>query len=271
MTLMIVDSALAHRLDGVADSFTVAWLDAIADRPGNPRRLSILRKADVVAPASEQLPSFELLNHVIGLHPARVEDVREIVRWYRHKGIWPWFDVAPGVGSDHLLDALAAEGAWPIGFSGTLVGEVKHTSAPLVSDVTIERVDGAAVAEFAATLVAGHEIDHERHDDAGADVEPWLARPDTHLVTARIGGLSVGSAAIYIRDGIALLADAAVRPEARGRGVYHALLGARVQMARQLGCELMTARAPFGSPAHRYLQQIGLTSGYTRVVLRLGG
>src|SRR5882762_8307606 len=113
--MLIIDTPLVQRLDGVADSFTSTWLDAIAARPGNPRRLSFLRKVDVVAPASEQLPSFELLNHVIGLQPERVEHVREIVRWYRHKGIWPWFDVAPGVGSDHLLDALAAEGAWPIG------------------------------------------------------------------------------------------------------------------------------------------------------------
>src|SRR5258705_2513131 len=171
---MIVDSALAQRLDGVADNFTVAWLDAIAARAGNPRRLAFLRKADVVAPASEQLPAFELLNHVVGLRPERVEHVPEIVRWYRHKGIWPWFDVAPGAGSDHLLDALAAEGAWPIGFSGTLVGQVKHTSVPVVGGVTIEKVDGATIVEFAATLVAGHEIDEERHDDAGADVEPWL-------------------------------------------------------------------------------------------------
>src|SRR4029077_4956791 len=115
---------------------------------GNPRRLSFLRRLEVLAPASEQLPSVELLNHVVGLQPAHVDYVREIVRWYRHKGIWPWFDVAPGPGSDRLLDALAAEGAWPVGFSGTLVGEVKLTSVPLVGDVSVEAVDDATIDEF---------------------------------------------------------------------------------------------------------------------------
>jgi GNAT superfamily N-acetyltransferase len=268
---MIVDTDLARRLDGVADDFTVAWLDAIAARPGNPRRLSFLRWPDVLAPASEQLPSLELLNHVVGLHPDRIDRVPEIVRWYRHKGIWPWFDVAPGPGSDRLLDALAAEGAWPIGFSGTLVGVVKLTSVPIVGDVRIETVDEATIGEFADTLVAGHDTDGQPDDDAAADVQPWLARPGTYLLTARIQGLPAGCAAVYVRDGIALLADAAVRAEARGRGVYHALVGARLQLARHLGCELVSARASFGTPVHRYLQQVGLASGYTRAVLRLGG
>jgi GNAT superfamily N-acetyltransferase len=268
---MIVDIDLARRLDGVADDFTVAWLDAIAARPGNPRRLSFLRWTDVLAPASEQLPSLELLNHVVGLNPERIDRVPEIVRWYRHKGIWPWFDVAPGPGCDRLLDALAAEGAWPIGFSGTLVGVVKLTSVPVVADVKIEKVDEATIREFADTLVAGHETDGPGPDDAAADVQPWLARQGMYLLTARIHGLPAGCAAMYVRDGITLLADAAVRAEARGRGVYHALVGARLQLARQLGCDLVSARAPFGTPVHRYLQQVGLTSGYTRAVLRLGG
>jgi GNAT superfamily N-acetyltransferase len=268
---MIIDSALAQRLDGVADAFTVAWLEAIAARPGNPRRLSFMRRSDVVAPASEQLPSLELLNHVVGLRPEHVDRVRDIVRWYRHKGIWPWFDVAPGPGSDRLLDALASEGAWPIGFSGTVVGEVKLTSVPIVGDVRIEAVNGTTLDEFADTLVAGHETDEQPYDDATADVKPWLAWPGTHLVTARIHGLPAGAAAMYVHEGIALLAEAAVRPEGRGRGVYHALIGARLQIARRLGCELVSARAPFGTPMHRYLQQVGLTSGYTRAVLRLGG
>jgi GNAT superfamily N-acetyltransferase len=268
---MIVDTDLARRLDGLADDFTVVWLDAIAARPGNPRRLSFLRWADVLAPASEQLPALELLNHVVGLHPDRIDRVPEIVRWYRHKGIWPWFDVAPGPGSDRLLDALAAEGAWPIGFSGTLVGTVRLTSVPVVGDVRIETVDVATIGEFAETVVAGHATDGQRDDDAVADIRPWLTKPGTYLLTARIQGLPAGCAAMYVRDGIALLADAAVRAEARGRGVYHALVGARLQLARQLGCELVSARAPFGTPVHRYLQQVGLASGYTRAVLRLGG
>jgi GNAT superfamily N-acetyltransferase len=268
---MIIDTPLAQRLDGVADAFTVAWLEAIAARPGNPRRLSFLRRSEVLAPASEQLPSLELLNHVVGLRPEYLDHVREIVRWYRHKGIWPWFDVAPGPGSDRLLDALAAEGAWPIGFSGTLVGEVKVMSAPVVGDVTIETVDAATIEEFAETLVAAHETDEQPHAEAGADVQPWLAAEGSFLVTARIHGLPAGAAAMYVQEGTAFLADAAVRLEGRGRGVYHALVGARLQMARRLGCELVSARAPFGTPVHRYLQQVGLTSGYTRAVLRLGG
>jgi GNAT superfamily N-acetyltransferase len=150
------------------------------------------------------------------------------------------------------------------------VGEVKLMSVPAVADVTTETVDHSTIGEFAETLVAGHD-DEQGHDDAGADAQLWLAREGAHLVTARIHGLPAGSAAMYVRDGIALLADASVRPEARGRGVYHALAAARLQKARQLGCELVSARAAFGTPVHRYLQEVGLKSGYTRAVLRLGG
>lgn len=264
---MIIDSPLTSRLDGAADAFTAAWLDTVAARPGNPRRLSFLRRDGVLAPASEQLPANEPLNHVVGLRPEQADAVRDIVRWYRHKGIWPWFDVSPGAGSDRLFDVLAAEGAWPIGFAATLVGEVTHTSVPLVAGVAVEAVRAATLGEFVTTFAAGRDDE----PDGSTDVDAWFDVPDTRLLLARVNGLPVGTAAICCRDGVALLVDATVRPEARGRGVYQALTGARLRLARQLRCELVTARAPFGSAAHRSLQELGLASCYTRVVLRLGG
>lgn len=63
------------------------------------------------------------------------------------------------------------------------------------------------------------------------------------LFLARVDGVPAGSAGLAIVERSVYLIGAVVLPRFRGRGVYRALLDARVELARQLGKALVTCQA----------------------------
>ncbi len=268
---MLLDSTFVRRLDRVSSAFTEAWLVGAEGRDGNPRQLAFLRVGAAVAPASVQAPELDFMNRVMRLDDPT--DVPTIVEWYRRKGLWPWFEISPGDGSAEILAALAAEGAWPIGFTSVSVAPMDEVRAPMVFDVAVHAVDGATdLAEFSETLLRGHGVPEAELEFACGDLLWWPAVEGLHLALASIDGLAIGAAALYVADGLAYLANASVLMEHRGRGAHHALLAHRLHLAAGLGCShVFGVTEQFGGASHRNLQGIGLQAGFTRVVLRLGG
>jgi GNAT superfamily N-acetyltransferase len=193
------------------------------------------------------------------------------VSWYRRKGIWPWFEVGPAEGADALLDALAAEGAWPVGFVHVSAGEPQPVDETPPEGVAVEPVDGDSVGMFAETLMAGRGVDAERLKAAAADLERWHQIPGMFPLLVRAEGVPAGAAVLFVRDGVGLLADSATLVEHRGRGVGTAGLNARVHLAADLGCYVLAGASEFGSATHLDFQRAGLVGGYTRALLHLGG
>ena len=61
-----------------------------------------------------------------------------------------------------------------------------------------------------------------------------------------------------IHDGIGYYADACVRPEFRRRGCQRALFNARLEAARQAGCELIFSIAEFADQSANNMEAFGL-------------
>jgi GNAT superfamily N-acetyltransferase len=128
------------------------------------------------------------------------------------------------------------------------VEEVDAMALPLaaVSDVLeaavrpgpgVEIVDGLRDAETYAAAEAvqeaafGEPMPGSRRQRLANDV----ADPDRHVFLALADGRPAGAGwATRWRGGV-LLTGGAVHPELRGRGVYRALVGARLRLARQTG------------------------------------
>jgi GNAT superfamily N-acetyltransferase len=68
-----------------------------------------------------------------------------------------------------------------------------------------------------------------------------------------------------IRGGVALLFGDATLPEARGRGVQQALIGHRLRLASEAGCEWAMASVLPGSGSHRNYERMGFGLAYMRV------
>jgi GNAT superfamily N-acetyltransferase len=90
---------------------------------------------------------------------------------------------------------------------------------------------------------------------------------DTHIFMATIGGVPAGCGTLQTAGGIGWVGGAATLPEFRRRGVQAALLGHRLRLADELGCDLVAATAlPYGQSA-RNLVHLGFQHVQTQVVL----
>jgi N-acetylglutamate synthase-like GNAT family acetyltransferase len=67
--------------------------------------------------------------------------------------------------------------------------------------------------------------------------------------------LAVGS--LHLHGRVGLLRAGVVRPQERGRGLQRALIAARAALARELGCDMLTAFAAPDGLSERNLLQVG--------------
>ena len=82
-----------------------------------------------------------------------------------------------------------------------------------------------------------------------------MSRHDSRLVTARFNGEYAGGGSVRLLPDGARLGGGSVKPEFRGRGIYRALVAARVRIARDAG---LTAVATDARPTSKpILLQIG--------------
>jgi GNAT superfamily N-acetyltransferase len=83
-------------------------------------------------------------------------------------------------------------------------------------------------------------------------------------VVAELDGVAIAAAALFLRDGVGLLAGASTVPEGRRQGAQAALLAWRLEYIAARGCDLaMIATAP-GSASQRNAERNGFRIAYTR-------
>jgi GNAT superfamily N-acetyltransferase len=97
----------------------------------------------------------------------------------------------------------------------------------------------------------------------------WSRRPaeGQEAFLAFRDGIAVGAALASVVDGLALLSGAGVRPSHRGRGLHGALLAARLEWARDRGCDLVAACTRPAAPSQRNLERAGFRCAYPKAVL----
>lgn len=93
-----------------------------------------------------------------------------------------------------------------------------------------------------------------------ASLAPFPGAAHWRWLIARVDGAPVGEALLVFYDdvGVAYLADAAVVPEGRGKGVQRALIAERARLAKEAGFERVFAGATFGSASHKNMLAAGL-------------
>src|SRR5258706_4356144 len=87
------------------------------------------------------------------------------------------------------------------------------------------------------------------------------------LWRALLGDEPIGGAALSWCDGVAFVNGSGVRPAFRRRGAQGALIRARLDRARTLGCGLASSTTLPGTASRRNMERHGFSVAYPKIVL----
>lgn len=85
-----------------------------------------------------------------------------------------------------------------------------------------------------------------------------LRQPNLYHFTGRMRGEAAGTATLFVHEQTGYLALAGTIPLYRRQGLQQVLLKARVHLAAELGCDLVTGMTGYGESSGRNMQRAGL-------------
>ena len=184
--------------------------------------------------------------------------IDETIAHYRELGCKFVWRIGPDSAPADLGSRLARRGL----VHGVAYGMARSTEMPLPA-LRVDEVDAATVDVYTQTMAAGWGIDPAQlvvANRIAADPEAMRGRRATmHLFLAWADGEPAATAASVVFERSVYLLGGVTREAFRGRGLYRALVAARLAHARARGVELAIshARAQTSAPI---LERLGFTT-----------
>jgi GNAT superfamily N-acetyltransferase len=168
------------------------------------------------------------------------------------------------------LQLLCARGYAPFELSSVLYQPIESRPAFEQPPGIEVRVIGSSDAELWTGISArGWAHEHPEFEGFMREIGTLLtSREGSACFLATLDGTPAAAGALSIYRGVALFAGASTVPEHRRRGLQSALLVARMDYAREQGCDLAMMVAEPGSNSQRNAQRQGFAIAYTRVKWR---
>jgi ribosomal protein S18 acetylase RimI-like enzyme len=260
---LIPNADLVRRCQAIIGGYTATRVQIIADRPGNPRGAGVRRFGGAIA---TRCPVFgeNLFNRAFGFDDAALADARAVMDWYAEWKVPAAFEIAPGLKADALMRLLHAHGYRQTGFHGAFAGWAALPAAPSPG-VEVRRVETEAdLAVFSDVYHAGWDLTGFR-----VPMKPWLAAPGWRLYLGLCDGAPAGAAILFMADGDGYLADGAVHPGFRNRGLHRALLDRRCADAAAEGARVVFSGADYLGGSSRNMIRKGLGVLYTKAIWTL--
>jgi hypothetical protein len=258
----IPDLEIVRRAQAIIGACTASRVEIIAARPGNPLRAEVKRFGEVVA---TKAPFFgeHHFNRAFGFSDETLEAAAEVVDWYAADAVPGVFEIAPGPPTSGLMALLHARGYRQVGFHAALAGPADLPARQSPGVEVRQVASDADLAAFSDAYHLGWSNDRPR-----VPMAPWLTAPGWRLYLGLCDGEPAGAAILYLRDGLGYLADAAVDPRWRRRGVHRALLDARCAAAAAAGAAQVVSGAEYLSTSAGNMQRKGLSLLLTKSLWR---
>ena len=100
----------------------------------------------------------------------------------------------------------------------------------------------------------------------GLLISVLLSHPNFRCFLAKINGQPAALGVLHVRGKAASMANGITLPEFRGKGLQSALLNRRMELARELDCDLIVSQAEPRSTSARNQQRAGLSLAGTMAV-----
>lgn len=201
----------------------------------------------------------------MGLHgPVTPSDLDYLEHFYRSRGALPRLDVCP-LAHPSLIEMLHLRSYMLNKFFSVLGCRLPQDVVPasLPPDVRITRAAPAEAALWIKTTAQGFEETDTPRSEGLDLLAPNFHSADAICFIAWIGDEPAGGGAIYLHERAAELGGVSTRTAFRRRGVHHTLIAARLEAARECGCDLAVALTSPGSDSERNLARAGFHLAYT--------
>lgn len=201
----------------------------------------------------------------LGLRSAPDEAALDAIEaFFTSRGAAPIHEVSPLAGIE-VFAQLAQRGYRPVELSSVMFRATDDLSHGATSNPRIQvRTVGASEAGLYASVSA-------RGWSESPEVQGFIegfARVSVEYATCIVGAVddvAIAAAALFMWEGVGLLAGACTVPEGRRQGAQSALLDWRLRHLAAHGCDLAMICAAPGSASQRNAERNGFRIAYTRV------
>jgi hypothetical protein len=266
MSTPFADFALARRLETAEGHGNAAFIDAQARREPYSGAMRTTIAGTLVMFAGVGSPITQTFG--LGIHERPGDrDFEAMERFFTSRGSAVFHEVSPHAGIE-VIGALSARGYKPIEVSNVMYRAIDaHTAFDVNPRLNVRAVEKSEADWYGSIASRGwFEM---------PEVVPFIqgfARSSVEVGTCFVGeldGAAIAAAALFMHDGVALLAGASTVPEGRRNGAQLALLDARLRAAASRGCDLAMMVAAPGSASQRNAERNGFRVAYTRTKWQL--
>jgi GNAT superfamily N-acetyltransferase len=171
--------------------------------------------------------------------------------------------------ADPSLPALlAARGyrvhEWQLAWAADVPREPLSPPPP---GLTVRRVQAGEEERYFRVVLAGFLEQEEVPDEALTLLWPTAFAEGSELYLAWLGDEPIGGAALSVVGEVALVNGSGVRPAFRRRGAQGALIRARLERARALGCTRAYSCTLPGTASRRNMERHGFSVAYPKVLM----
>jgi GNAT superfamily N-acetyltransferase len=265
--MVFVDRALAKRFE-----LTHAWRSicyAEAQRTLHPT--SNAMNEPIAGGCAIYAGDASPLNRAVGIGmagPVTAADLDHLEALYREKNAPPRLELCP-LADESLLDALRPRAYHVDEYHMVLVRPLDKAAgvAPVPLGVRIAPAAPSDADLWIRTVAQGFDASSEPDASTIGIAAPNFYASNATCYLAWVDGVPTGGGAMYIHEGVAEFGGASTRPEFRRHGIQSALLRARLQSARERGCEFAIVLTNPGTDSQRNVERAGFRPAYTNVTL----
>lgn len=264
--MLVLNKALAARIERAETATYIALLGAVAELPGNLWGAEWRRFGQVTALCLRNFANHSSLNNrVMGAGPGDEAELEQALAFLGQRVARMRVDVSPLHSNRLFLDHLHALQFKMRGFQVAIYGEaVPAATEPPPASIEIRRV---ANEQDAAAVAAIYPVGFDLPDwvDYSRDlIHATWHRPEWRVYLALVDGEPAALATLHMADGVGCLESACTLPAFRGRGIQSALIRRRIADAAAAGCDLIISQTGNGTVSQQNMERCGLRIAYSK-------
>jgi hypothetical protein len=199
--------------------------------------------------------------------PVTQADLEKLEMFFQQRGAHVHHEVSP-LADASLLTLLNERGYQPIELTSVMyrpIGRGVQIESPRDEKVQSRLMRDGEEELWARTAARGWSELTEFADTILELLSLTAKRAGGLSFLAELDGRPIATGAMFIHDGVALLAGASTIPEGRRQGAQLALLESRLRYAAEKECDIAMMCALPGSASQRNAERQGFRVAYTRI------